>query len=414
MLPSHAKFAFVSTMSNSPWGGSECLWSEAALELCKQGHAVHASVCSWNEPAEQLTTLRRAGIQVTERWCDFSHMPSRIFRKACREIANAATPLAFERWLRRVDPDLVCISNGCVADDVRLINSCRKCNVGYTLIVHANSESMWPDDYTAGQWIDAFQNSRHTFFVARGNKELLEVQLGIKLGNASYVWNPHSVVNQRSTPWPSEDDGIRLACVGRLHSRSKGQDLLLRVLALEQWKSRNVRVSFFGEGVNENCLRRLATTLDLSHRIEFRGHVRDVASIWADHHLLVLPSRYEGLPISLVEAMVSHRPAIVTDVGGNAEIVDDGLTGFVAPAPTVHYLADAMERAWRARERWKCMGNAAAAKMEALVPPNPAAAFASSLLELSHPKYQAHARAPQEASEAQCPSLVDEHPGPPR
>ena len=54
--------------------------------------------------------------------------------------------------------------------------------------------------------------------------------------------------------------------------------------------------------------------------VHFRGHVNDIRAIWEQNHLLVLPSRYEGLPLALVEAMWCGRPAVVTDVGGNAEL----------------------------------------------------------------------------------------------
>ena len=55
----------------------------------------------------------------------------------------------------------------------------------------------------------------------------------------------------------------------------------------------------------------------------FHGHVSDVRGIWYDNHLLVLPSRCEGTPISLVEAMIWGHPAVVTGVGGNAEWVTE-------------------------------------------------------------------------------------------
>ena len=71
--------------------------------------------------------------------------------------------------------------------------------------------------------------------------------------------------------------------------------------------------------------------------------------IWKENHILVLPSRYEGLPLVLVEAMWCGRPAVVTDVGGNAELCRDRQTGFVAQSATLASVAEAMERAWEAR-----------------------------------------------------------------
>ena len=66
--------------------------------------------------------------------------------------------------------------------------------------------------------------------------------------------------------------------------------------------------------------------------------------------MLVLPSRYEGLPLALVESMWCSRPAVVTEVAGNTEVCVDNETGLVVPVPTVPLLADTLERAWERRE----------------------------------------------------------------
>ena len=73
------------------------------------------------------------------------------------------------------------------------------------------------------------------------------------------------------------------------------------------------------------------------------------------------------------------RPAIVTDVGGNAELCVDNETGFVAPAPTVSSLADTLQRAWERREDWQRMGQAARARAESQIPRDPIALFAEKL-----------------------------------
>ena len=117
--------------------------------------------------------------------------------------------------------------------------------------------------------------------------------------------------------------------------------------------------------------------------VTFAGFVRDVPAIWSAHHGLILPSRCEGLPIALVEAMLSGRVPVVTDVGGNAEVVEDGATGYLAAAPTEDALDDAMERAWNERHRWREIGAAAAARIRTLIPREPERCFAKRLVELA-------------------------------
>ena len=84
-----------------------------------------------------------------------------------------------------------------------------------------------------------------------------------------------------------------------------------------------------------------------------------------------------------MEAMLCHRFAIVTAVGGNAELVEEGVSGFVAEAPSVATLGAAMERAWVRRAEWRELGLAAGRRVRALVPSDPAADFANRLLGLA-------------------------------
>jgi len=116
--------------------------------------------------------------------------------------------------------------------------------------------------------------------------------------------------------------------------------------------------------------------------VTFEGFVGDIPAIWKGHHALILTSRYEGLPLAIVEAMLCHRPCIVTDVSGNAELLEDKKTGFIAKAPTVAFIDEALEQAWSQRERWPEIGAAAGRAVRNLVPPNPAKVFSEMLLGL--------------------------------
>jgi len=113
--------------------------------------------------------------------------------------------------------------------------------------------------------------------------------------------------------------------------------------------------------------------------VRFRGHVNDIRAIWEQNHLLVLPSRYEGLPLALVEAMWCGRPAVVTDVGGNAEVCVDDETGFVAPAATVSSFSHTLQWAWERRKEWLHLGRAARARVENQMPKDPVALFCERL-----------------------------------
>ena len=374
------KIVFVSTMNMASWGGSEVLWSDAASRLLKSGQAVSASVCRWRERAPQLSRLIQEGMHLNERWFPTVQIRPRLFRGILTPVIRRASRAAFTRWISGQRPDVICISHGSVAEDLSLIKECSRSGYPYVVLVHANADWMWPNDLRGQEFVDLYGNARRVYFVSEGNRVLLETQLGIEFTNAEVVRNPFNVRRDAAPPWPAAPDPVRLACVGRLEPMAKGQDLLLRVLAREPWRSRSLTVSFFGKGESEEGLRRLASRLKLDGRVQFCGHINDIESVWATHHALVLPSRFEGLPITTVEAMHCGRPVIVTDVAGNSEIVQDGVTGFIAEAATERHLDAALERAWEQRHNWETMGKAAAKAIRELVPADPAADFAQKLM----------------------------------
>jgi glycosyltransferase involved in cell wall biosynthesis len=288
--------------------------------------------------------------------------------------------LALHLTARR--PDLVVISQGDNYDGLHFGYLCRKLRIPYTLISQKATDHFWPPDKSRWYRRDIFRGAARCFFVSEHNRRLTEDQIGATLTNAEVVRNPYLVFANEPLPWPGrEDECLRLACVARLYVLDKGQDILLRVLAREKWKNRNLHVSFFGQGINAEALADLAARLAVRN-VSFEGQTRDVPGIWKNHHALILPSRAEGLALALVEAMMCGRPAIVTKVGGNDEVLDDHVTGFLAAAPAEDPLDAALEEAWARKGELSEMGQRAALRIRELVSPNPAQDFADKLIEI--------------------------------
>lgn len=89
---------------------------------------------------------------------------------------------------------------------------------------------------------------------------------------------------------------------------------------------------FIGDGpLYEDC-RRTVETLELTETIHFLGSHDNAASLLSDLDLFVLWSRWESLPVSIIEAMFAGKPVLVSAVGGNGELVEDGVTGYLVPS----------------------------------------------------------------------------------
>jgi len=376
------RLAFASEMATHPWGGSEELWSRAAKHLAQLGHAVAASVVGWQPSARQIVEIRDAGISVVER----IETPGSRARKAVRRLlGQSASSIEINRraaWLQAMRPDLVVVSNAAVFDSVEWMEASRFLKIPFVSVAQANAEHFWPTDAVAKRISDVFFAAEACFFVSNRNRDLFEEQIGGMLSNAEIVRNPFNVEYNAAPDWPETKGQWKLACVARLEPGAKGQDVLLHVLAQPKWIERPLHVTLYGAGACKESLVRLSDRLRL-RSVSFAGHVDDVQTIWQRNHALILPSRYEGMPLAVVEAMLCGRPVIVTDVAGNAELVDDGVTGFVALAPTVGLLDAAMERAWAQRLEWRKIGELAARRVRHAIPADPAIIFAERLVDLA-------------------------------
>jgi len=373
--------SFISTTDGSPWGGSEELWSRTAVDLVVQGFGVSASVLEWSPPHKRVLDLGRCGVEIWSRPAQYP-----LWKKARQAFLaprKSSTALEIERFVTKRPPRLVVFSDGGTFSPVDLLELCIARKLPFVTIGQANSEGGWPNDNLADRYRSALAAALRCYFVSKANRRLAEKQIGCELSNAEVVWNPFNVGYHASLSWPDLglDGELRLACVARLHPPSKGQDILFEVLAGSSWTTRPWRLFLYGEGPMRNSLEHLAYSLGLSERVVFAGHV-SVEEIWATNHALVMPSRYEGLPLAMVEAMLCARPVVATDVAGHAEIVEDGVTGFLADAPTVVAVAAALERFWRRRDEAEEIGKAGARRIRKLVPPDPTRVFSDKLKRL--------------------------------
>ena len=126
-------------------------------------------------------------------------------------------------------------------------------------------------------------------------------------------------------------DTLRFALVGRLHP-AKGHEDLLPVLAKLKETGLDFSVLFIGEGELEVTLKATVKQMKLEDRVYFTGFRSDVISLLKSVDWLLMPSRWEGLPMTLLESMACGTPALASQVGGIPEVIKHGSNGYLYPA----------------------------------------------------------------------------------
>jgi glycosyltransferase involved in cell wall biosynthesis len=150
---------------------------------------------------------------------------------------------------------------------------------------------------------------------------------------------PHAEVRAELGFPPDRVLGVIVARLDRV----KGYDVLLEALARLQ-KDAAPAILALGDGPERPALEQQAAELGLGpDRLRFLGFRSDTPDLLAAGDFFVLPSRNEGLPLSVLEAMGQGLPVIVTPVGGIPEVVADGGQGLMVPVEDVDALAAALD-----------------------------------------------------------------------
>lgn len=161
---------------------------------------------------------------------------------------------------------------------------------------------------------------------------------------------PNGVPIERAQPQRSRAEvraelgvgaGLMVLSTGRL-AEQKGLEYLVRAAALLRGDMPAARIVLAGDGPLRNELSRLVSDLHLESTVSVLGHRSDVGDLLAASDLVVLPSLWEGLSISLLEAMAAGKPVVTTSIGSNREVTNDGEVAVLVPPKDAPSLAAAI------------------------------------------------------------------------
>lgn len=198
----------------------------------------------------------------------------------------------------------------------------------------------------------------HYVTLSRDLDAYLVDSVGVRRSTVTQIYNgvdverfapaPLGAAAARPPGCPFTEPGLCLVgTVGRMQS-VKAQSMLARAFAqaLQQRPDlqTSLRLVLVGDGPLKAECERALDSAALAHLAWLPGVRDDVPAVMRGLDLFVLPSVSEGISNTILEAMACGLPVVATDVGGNADLVQDGVTGQIVPAGSVPALADALCR----------------------------------------------------------------------
>jgi glycosyltransferase involved in cell wall biosynthesis len=159
------------------------------------------------------------------------------------------------------------------------------------------------------------------------------------------------------------DDEVVVGIVARLGAE-KAHEVLFEAIASCARSVGQVRLVVIGEGERKDELSALAEKLGIDGRTTFLGVRRDVPELLPGFDIACLSSMYEGLPITLIEAMAAGLPIVTTNSGSVSDLVGDGKEGFLVPVGDVAAFADRIERLVRDESLRRQLGKSGRVRVE--------------------------------------------------
>ena len=328
------KIFIIGASGTSKWSGSDGLWIQTAKLLCNDPNTDVYTISPLS-----TTTLDQNDLKPTKHYqipaiAEAKSRAGRITRKLIARLVLAQ--------LNPSTKDVILFSQGSI--DTFLDRAYRRWLLSskgkLVTLTQLNTEYQCYSKVERKIAHIFFTKAEANVFVSYRNLETARRQFLIPIENGVVIYNSPKY-NISPLKWP-EDKCLKLACIGRFETQTKGQVVLIQ--ALSKFREVDWKLSFFGAGPDESMIQEAIQYYDLTSKCKIRGHVNHPSEIWKDHHVLCLTSTMEGFPLVISEAMLSQRICLVSDVGGNSELLLGPQKELIALAPNPICISKALEK----------------------------------------------------------------------
>ncbi|MDD2284090.1 MAG: glycosyltransferase family 4 protein [Paludibacter sp.] len=330
---SKSQVRVLQLLSNPSVGGTETFVAAIVPQLCCEG--LEVSVANLWADSEAAVLMRDANIDYQELhggrrllgWRSFSNL--RRFLKIRKFDVICAYGLRTSLLLRLVGHSLR--NRPVLVTGLRGIDSWRRL---HHIVI----------DRLTQNCIDVFIGNSRAVCSIRKKRERTckEKVVCIPNGIDTYRFSTH---NEKKNARRELGISECLLCLTIANFRQeKGYLFLLDAIAALQPLPENVRFLWVGRGPDTQQLKQKAYALGLDDIIIFHGYDRNVKPFLASADIFVLPSKEEGMPRALMEAMSMGLPCLATDVGGSGEVLREGTDGFLVPWGDVKNFSDRLSK----------------------------------------------------------------------
>lgn len=316
-------------------GGAERIASLLCNFWAAQGHSVTLITFEAVDALPFYSLHQRVAIRRLET-------PAGRLGLATKLATNVRRVRRLRKLLRELRPDTIVA----FTTDANVVSLCAACGLGLPVVISERNQPERPGlghahnlarticyRYASAAVVQTEQIA--DWFRTRFRIPVHVLPNPVQLDTGS---DPHN------SPGPRGEGRDRiLVSVGRLTSQ-KGFDILIKSFAKLAAKHPDWRLVIYGEGPDRTVLEKLRVDSMCSDRISLPGLTSDVQAVLENASLFVLPSRFEGYPNVLLEALSVGLPVVATDCpGGTREILADGTYGMLVPPDDVQAMTTALD-----------------------------------------------------------------------
>jgi glycosyltransferase involved in cell wall biosynthesis len=269
-----------------------------------------------------------------------------------------------ERILRRRKPDLIILAGSTTGYFPS------KIGIPFFYITHnPNGMDFYKEFLLSNHWLNRFsfpiQQKLEEKILQKSNAIFaLNTRVKLYLLSKGFT-NVYSVPNGVNTvDYFVNNDGNNILFAGGLR-KVKGIDLLIRAFSSIS-KKYNENLIIIGSGKEEDNLKNIARSLNIQDRIQFISLVNKVTlrKYLAECSIFVLPSLFEMMPVTLLEAMASGKIVIASDIPGPCDIISHGIDGYLFKKRDLSELVQCLEYCLANKEEMKIIGSMAKMTVE--------------------------------------------------